>query len=119
MNHEQRATTLRITLDQLVNAESVCVGCDHNEGIEPTHSLCCRKGGSCATKRKVNWNDACPIGKWSNKPAPEPSKRTADDNLLSLQVRYLKQKRVGITLGGPVLTRDEMKRAATSLRAST
>lgn len=116
MNHETRAKTLGITLDQLMWAESVCVGCDHNEGIEPTHSLCCRKGGSCATKKRVDWHSACPIGKWSNRPPVPPPQKSPESSLLSLQVRYLKQKRMGITPGGRVLTQEEIRIAARSLR---
>lgn len=115
MTHEQRAKTLRITLDQLMQAESVCVGCEHHEGVEDLFAKCCRKGGTCATKKRVRWDGKCPIGKWDNTP-PKVKAAPATDDLLSLQVRYLKQKRAGITLGGPVLTQEEQRRAATSLR---
>jgi len=116
MTHEARANTLKITLDQLMQAESVCVGCAHSEGIEPMHAVCCRQGGSCATKKKVNWNGVCPETKWDNRP-PRPARTTTPDATRSLQVRYLKQKRLGIRLGEAVMTQKEQREAMASLRA--
>jgi hypothetical protein len=109
MNHETRASTLKITLDQLMRAESVCVGCKHNEGIEPMHAVCCRQGGSCATKKKVNWNAACPLKKWDNRPqADEKSSPAASQH--ARQMRFIAaMNKIAIYPGQRVLTASERK----------